>query len=205
MAELESCDVMMKVIKFLSSLLQRVSETNDSFRFFHTQRISIFHGLTRPTISIESYLERIFKYANCSPSCFVVAYIYLDRFAQKQPLLPINSFNVHRLLIASVLVSAKFMDDIFYNNAYYAKIGGITTAEMNLLEMDFLFGLGFQLNVSISTFHHYCSYLQREMLLEFPPLIISPNIGITDDHKLLFCVNDEGSTTSTTHQQQLAV
>ncbi|KAG5099322.1 hypothetical protein JHK82_044374 [Glycine max] len=59
-----------------------------------------------------SYLERIFKYANCNPSCFVVAYVYLDRFTQRQPSLPINTFNVHRLLITSVMVAAKFMDDI---------------------------------------------------------------------------------------------
>lgn len=112
MADLESSQVMLKVIKFLSFLLERVAETNDVFRCLDTQKMSIFHGFTRPTISIQCYLERIFKYANCSPSCFIVAYIYLDRFAQKQPLLPINSFNVHRLLIASVLISAKFMDDM---------------------------------------------------------------------------------------------
>lgn len=112
MAELESPEVMPKVINFLSCLLHRVAESNDTTSRLDTQRISVFHGLTRPTISIQSYLERIFKYANCSPSCFIVAYVYLDRFTQKQPLLPINSFNVHRLLITSVLVSAKFMDDM---------------------------------------------------------------------------------------------
>jgi hypothetical protein len=112
MAELESTKMMPKSITFLSSLLQRVADSNDLNREIQPQKISVFHGLTRPTISIQSYLERIFKYANCSPSCFVVAYVYLDRFAQRQPSLPINSLNVHRLLITSVLVSAKFMDDM---------------------------------------------------------------------------------------------
>ncbi|KAL3837852.1 hypothetical protein ACJIZ3_022443 [Penstemon smallii] len=194
---------MMNVIRFLSSLLQRIAETNDVYPCYETQKITIFHGQTRPTISIQCYLERIFKYANCSPSCFIVAYIYLDRFTQKQPLLPMNSFNVHRLLIASFLVSVKFMDDIYYNNAYYAKVGGISTAEMNLLEVDFLFGLGFQLNVSTSTFHTYCSYIQREMLLESPPLIQAPSTAINHGRteKLHCCVNEDGST----HQQQLTV
>ncbi|KAI9162180.1 hypothetical protein LWI28_024614 [Acer negundo] len=105
-------EMMPRVINVLSSLLQRVAESNDLTRRFQPQRISAFHGLTRPTISVESYLERIFKYANCSSSCYVVAYVYLDRFAHRQPSLPINSFNVHRLLITSVLVSAKFMDDM---------------------------------------------------------------------------------------------
>ncbi|GFY92039.1 cyclin p4;1 [Actinidia rufa] len=112
MAELEITSVMPKLITFLSSLLQRVADSNDLNSLLHPQKVSAFHGLTRPNISIQSYLERIFKYANCSPSCFVVAYVYLDRFVQRQPSLPINSFNVHRLLITSVMVAAKFMDDM---------------------------------------------------------------------------------------------
>lgn len=114
MAELENPGVMPKLIAFLSSLLERVAESNDLTRRVTTQsqRVSVFHGLSRPTITIQSYLERIFKYANCSPSCFVVAYVYLDRFTHRQPSLPINSFNVHRLLITSVMVAAKFFDDL---------------------------------------------------------------------------------------------
>ncbi|XP_023772778.1 cyclin-U4-1 [Lactuca sativa] len=170
MAELECPSVMSKLIAYLSSLLQQVAESNDLNPRFHQQKISAFHGLSRPSISIQSYLERIFKYANCSPSCYVVAYVYLDRFTQQQPSLSINSFNVHRLLITSVMIAAKFMDDMYYNNAYYAKVGGITTTEINFLEVDFLFGLGFQLNVNPTTFHTYCSYLQKEMFLLQPPL-----------------------------------
>ena len=61
----------------------------------------------------------------------------------------------------------------YYNNAYYAKVGGISTTEMNFLEVDFLFGLGFHLNVTPTTFHSYYSYLQRQMLLLQPPLTSS--------------------------------
>ncbi|XP_028092640.1 cyclin-U4-1 [Camellia sinensis] len=206
MAELESPSVMPKLITFLSSLLHRVAESNDLNRLSRPQKISVFHGLTRPTISIESYLERIFKYANCSPSCFIVAYVYLDRFVQRQPSLPINSFSVHRLLITSVMVAVKFMDDIYYNNAYYAKVGGISTAEMNFLEVDFLFGLGFHLNVTPTTFHSYCAYLQREMLVQ-PPLDLpetSLNINLVGkSQKLLLGYNEDEA--SHQHQQQLAV
>lgn len=207
MAEIENINSVPKMITFLSSLLQRVAESNDIHRRLEAQKVSVFHGLTRPTISIQSYLERIFKYANCSPSCFVVAYVYLDRFTQSQPLLPINSYNVHRLLITSVMISAKFMDDMYYNNAYYAKIGGISITEMNFLEVDFLFGLGFHLNVTPNTFHTYCSYLQREMLLLQPPLNV-----VSDSNSSLImgkssmithsCFNDDESTSHQQQQQQ---
>jgi hypothetical protein len=111
MAELES-PMMPKLISFLSSLLEKVAESNDETQTQQKQKMSVFHGETRPNISIQSYLERIFKYANCSSSCIIVAYVYLDRFTRLQPSLPINSFNVHRLLITSVMVAAKFMDDV---------------------------------------------------------------------------------------------
>lgn len=112
MADFESPTIMPKLITFLSSLLQRVAESNDVNQILQSQKLSVFHGLSRPNISIQSYMERIFKYANCSPSCYIVAYVYLDRFTQCQPTLPINFFNVHRLLITSVMVAVKFMDDV---------------------------------------------------------------------------------------------
>ncbi|XP_052193117.1 cyclin-U4-1-like [Diospyros lotus] len=205
MAEFESVEATPRVINVMSSLLQRVAESNDlNFRFdSRKMTISAFHSLTRPTISVRRYLERIFRYANCSPSCFVVAYVYLDRFARRQPLLPINSFNVHRLLITSVLVSAKFMDDMYYNNAHYAKVGGISTVEMNLLEVDFLFGLGFQLNVTPDTFHTYCCYLHTEMLTASSLHVASSSAPLTIGRApVLHCCSNEDEST---HHQQLAV
>ncbi|KAK8711134.1 hypothetical protein V6N13_146430 [Hibiscus sabdariffa] len=202
MAELENPNVMPNLITFLSSLLQKVAESNDVNCRSQAQKISVFHGLSRPTISIQNYLDRIYKYANCSPSCFIVAYVYLDRFSQRQPSLPINSFNVHRLLITSVMVAAKFMDDMCYNNSYYAKVGGIKTAEMNFLEVDFLFGLGFELHVTPNTFHAYYSYLQREMLLQHPPSVAESTLSLGRSLKLQLCFNEEDSS----HQkQELAV
>lgn len=49
-----------------------------------------------------------------------------------------------------------------YNNAYYAKVGGITTAEINKLEMKFLMSIDFRLHVSVETFDDYCSHLEEE-------------------------------------------
>ncbi|XP_012437542.1 cyclin-U4-1 [Gossypium raimondii] len=204
MAELENPSLMPNLITYLSCLLHKVAESNDVNCRFQPQKVSVFHGLTRPTISIQSYLDRIYKYANCSPSCFIVAYIYLDRFAQKQPTLPINSFNVHRLLITSVMVAAKFMDDIYYNNAYYAKVGGISRREMNYLEVDFLFGLGFHLNVAPNTFHTYFTYLQREIMLQPPPSIAESSLSLDRSLKVHLCFNEEESSHQN-QQQQLAV
>ncbi|KAI5078704.1 hypothetical protein GOP47_0006375 [Adiantum capillus-veneris] len=158
-----------RVLSVLSSLLERMVAKNDvyvahyGYALSPLHRLTLFHGLRAPSISVPKYVERIFKYANCSPSCFVVAYVYLDRFIHQQPGMPLTSLNVHRLLITSVMVAAKFLDDAYYNNAYYAKVGGVSTHEMNRLELEFLFRLGFRLQVTVQVFESYCSYLEREV------------------------------------------
>uniref|UniRef100_A0A0A9DZ50 Uncharacterized protein n=1 Tax=Arundo donax TaxID=35708 RepID=A0A0A9DZ50_ARUDO len=95
------------------------------------------------------------------------------------------------------------MDDVCYNNAYFARVGGISLPEMNYLEVDFLFGVGFDLNVSPETFGHYCAVLQSEMLcLELDtttPAAATPRL-----HSCCLSEDDDATTTSSSSQQQLA-
>ena len=67
----------------------------------------------------------------------------------------LTELNVHRVVITAVLLAAKFFDDAYYNNAYYAKVGGVLTSEMNGLEVDFLFRINFSLHVSSDVFEKY--------------------------------------------------
>lgn len=126
-------------------------------------RPSVFHGASAPDISVPNYLERIFNYAQCSFSCFVLAYIYLDRFVEQNPYVPITSNSVHRLLITAVLLAAKFLDDVYYSNAYYAKVGGLPTAELNALELELLQRLSFRLHVTPETMEAYCLKLEAAL------------------------------------------
>lgn len=48
-----------------------------------------------------------------------------------------------------------------YNNAYYAIVGGVSTLEMNKLELDFLFNLDFRLHVTPQIFAKYCMQLEK--------------------------------------------
>lgn len=74
--------------------------------------LNAFHGVRAPSISIGKYLERLYKYTNCSPSCFVVGYVYIDRLMHKHPDSLVVSLSVHRLLITSVMVASKMLDDM---------------------------------------------------------------------------------------------
>ncbi|KAL6911701.1 hypothetical protein ACP4OV_000506 [Aristida adscensionis] len=169
---------MPRVVAALAGILERVAERNDAaaaaagLRLAAAAPASAFRATTKPGISVRAYMARIARFAGCSPACYVVAYVYLDRLLRRgrgRLALAVDSYSVHRLLITAVLAAVKFMDDICYNNAYFAKVGGISLMEMNYLEVDFLFGVGFDLNVTPETFGDYCAVLQSEMLCAEAP------------------------------------
>ncbi|OMP05017.1 Cyclin P/U [Corchorus capsularis] len=152
-----------RILSLLSNILEKSIQRNEKLQEGSRRKevVTIFHGSKSPSLSIKQYAERIFKYSKCSNSCYVVALIYIDRFLQQMGAF-LTSLNAHRLLITSVMVAAKFMDDQCYNNAYYAKVGGVSTEEMNGLEMKFLFSLDFRLHVTTEVFRKYCLKIERE-------------------------------------------
>ncbi|BAT88055.1 hypothetical protein LR48_Vigan09g153900 [Vigna angularis] len=122
--------------------------------------VTIFHGSKAPDMSVTQYMDRIFKYSNCSPSCFLIAHIYMERFFHNNGGY-LTSFNAHRLLITTIMVAAKFLDHKYYSNAYFAKVGGVSTEEMNRMEIEFLFHLKFKLFVTTELFLKYCDKLDN--------------------------------------------
>ncbi|KAL3349565.1 hypothetical protein AABB24_022600 [Solanum stoloniferum] len=152
-----------KILWIVASVIERSVQKNEKALKGSNKRgvVTVFHGARAPVLTVQQYIERIFKYSNCSPSCFVVAYIYLERFLSLTDCL-LTSLNVHRLLITSIMLAVKFVDDDCYNNAYYAKVGGITTTELNKLEMKFLAALDFRLHVTVESFDKYCLQLEKD-------------------------------------------
>ncbi|KAI4340215.1 hypothetical protein MLD38_025075 [Melastoma candidum] len=152
-----------RVLSLVSSLVERSVEKSERLLELAQRKdtLTIFHGLRAPGLTVCQYIDRIYKCFGCSASCFVIAVIYVDRFLRNTEVL-LTSLNVHRLLITSMTIAAKFMDDAFFNNAYYAKVGGVSTSELNRLELKFLFGIDFRLQVSLETFRCWCLMLEKE-------------------------------------------
>lgn len=114
-----------------------------------------FHAATPPPISIYKYVSRIAKYSGCSNEVLILAMVYIDRIIVGNPSFRVNAYTVHRLALTSMTVAAKFFDDRYYSNRYYAQIGGLPVTELNALEVEFLYMLAFNLYVKDS---HYFTY-----------------------------------------------
>ena len=58
------------------------------------------------------------------------------------------TFNyIHRILLISLVLAAKLYDDEYYENKYYAKIGGISNKDINKMELEFTEKIEFNLFV----------------------------------------------------------
>jgi len=142
------------LVKVLAAVLERLVNSNTSIARSDPGQVTKFHALKAPGIGVEAYLERVQKYASCSNECFILALIYIDRLIERNNFL-LTELNVHRVVITAILLAAKFFDDAYYNNAYYAKVGGVLVSELNGLEVDFLFRINFSLHASPDVFVKY--------------------------------------------------
>lgn len=122
-------------------------------------KITSFHATTIPSISVNKYIERIGKYISCSNECYVLLIIYIDRIIKLHTDITLSLLCIHRIIITAAMLAAKFFDDMYYSNAFYAKIGGVTTEEMNQLEIYFLNLLDYKLYVSSQEYEFYRKYI----------------------------------------------
>ncbi|CCK69915.1 PHO85 cyclin family protein KNAG_0D01630 [Huiozyma naganishii CBS 8797] len=143
--------------------------------------ITSFYGKHVPQITIEQYLLRIQKYCPTTNDIFLSLLVFFDRISKKfnihqqkqqsnvsdsdeqapHQTFVMDSYNIHRLLIAGVTVSTKFFSDFFYSNARYARVGGISLQEMNHLELQFLILCDFKLLIPIDELQRYAELLYR--------------------------------------------
>ncbi len=111
-----------------------------------------------PAITIKNYLERLIKYTKIESTTLVLILIFIDRVCDINKI-RLNYFNIHKLIIASMLVSIKYNEDDYFSNEFYAKVGGIRMTEMNKLEYEFLSLIEFNLFVNEEVFNKYNTYL----------------------------------------------
>jgi hypothetical protein len=116
---------------------------------------SPFFAPSAPEVSVVDYMARIMKFAPLSDELLIMSLIYLDRFMERNTDTLLSRLNIHRLMLTSVVLSAKFNSDFFYTNSYYAHVGGVTCLEMNALERTFLTKLNYHLTVQKEEFTVY--------------------------------------------------
>lgn len=120
-----------------------------------------YHSRTPPQISINSYLGRLAKFNNFNPANILSTIYYIDLLSYHySPFFTLNSWTIHRFLLVASMISQKSMEDFFFTNDHYAKVGGINIVELNCLELDFLYRVNWKcipvknINEKVSSIKH---------------------------------------------------
>lgn len=147
-----------KVLKLLDGMVTNYSNDSDSdIRF-------MFNSNVKPTITVSDYIQRIFKYSECSSESAILAFIYINSFLQLSNS-KLNIFNAHRILLVGFMLANKFLDDEVLDNAHYARIGCVSLSEINMLEIQFLCSINYSLHISNDIFQRYYENIHSLMVI----------------------------------------
>eukprot|EP01061_Rhynchopus_euleeides_P002511 TRINITY_DN11918_c0_g2_i1.p2 TRINITY_DN11918_c0_g2~~TRINITY_DN11918_c0_g2_i1.p2 ORF type:complete len:165 (+),score=74.08 TRINITY_DN11918_c0_g2_i1:505-999(+) len=130
-----------------------------------SDNVSIYDGQKVPAISIEEYLARWVVHTGCDTEVLVIAVIYIDRLCTRTGM-QITTTNVHRMLLASLVVATKWQQDRVHANTHYAAVGGVTNAELSRLEVNFLNSLEWETHVEASLLTKYVKQFRMHRLWE---------------------------------------
>ncbi|KAH8674794.1 cyclin-domain-containing protein [Tricladium varicosporioides] len=136
-AKYEFCEIEDMVI-LIANMISELIQTNDSLPS-RGSALTRFHSRTPPGISVLDYLQRLAKHATLTPPILLSMVYYIDRLCSLYPAFTVTTLTIHRFLITAATVASKGLSDSFWNNATYARVGGIKIAELGLLELDFLY------------------------------------------------------------------
>ena len=147
------------VIDIVSEILDEIVKENENTEINdndedHSTLIQDFFCKKHAQISINKYLKRFMKYSKPEPSTIIITLIYIDKICESSNL-QLTILNIHRLLLACMVVALKYNEDDYYSNEYYAKVGGISLKELNQLEYNILILLDFNVFIDDALYENY--------------------------------------------------
>eukprot|EP00294_Goniomonas_avonlea_P009435 CAMPEP_0114560804 /NCGR_PEP_ID=MMETSP0114-20121206/11655_1 /TAXON_ID=31324 /ORGANISM="Goniomonas sp, Strain m" /LENGTH=212 /DNA_ID=CAMNT_0001746375 /DNA_START=19 /DNA_END=657 /DNA_ORIENTATION=+ len=145
------------IVPLVSAFLVRIVSENDQrmANGLEDTVITSYHASVNPDIDLNDYIERIHSFSGASPCTYLVSMIYLDRALRKIPGFLVSSFTVHRLFLTCIMLASKFLDDVYFSNLHWSRVGGLKLKELNALEIETLFVLNFNMTVSPLEYSQY--------------------------------------------------
>ena len=136
-----------EIIQFISSNILSIVDKNKKNKKKQSKGVNEpLYSRKIPNLSLEKFLVRIVKYTEAENNTLIVAYLYIIKLIEKENfILSIN--NMYRLLLGSVVLAKKVMEDIYCQNSYYCEIGGLSLQELNMIEFNLFVRINFEVNV----------------------------------------------------------
>ena len=118
---------------------------------------NIFYLDQIPNISLEYFIQHLFKYTNMSISSLILAIIYIDQFCEKYHY-ALNMHNIFRILLIFVYISIKVNEDINIKPEFYSKVAGGSIKDLNMLEFQMCVAMNFDFFIKSDYYQQYFAY-----------------------------------------------
>jgi hypothetical protein len=83
-----------------------------------------------------------------STAVYLAAGVYIHKLCVEDKVVPVTPRTVHRLLLASLRVAMKALEDLRYPQQRFAGVGGVRESELRLLEISLCYLTDFDLQVT---------------------------------------------------------
>ena len=158
-------DLNKTIIKSITSNLQEIiKENTETIPNFNNNIIrkknrDIFLN-NIPNITIEQYLNRLFKYTKMEISSLIISIIYIDRFCKENNYF-LSYYSIYRLLLTSCLLSIKYNEDNKFDMNYYSEIAGIPVDIIYNLEEAMFCLIKYKLYVKDEDYQNYYYFFAK--------------------------------------------
>jgi hypothetical protein len=146
-----------QIIKSIAQNLKDIIKENIHNNQMKYVKHDIFYISRLPPISLEDYINRIFKNTKMNISSLILSIIYIDRFCENNGYI-LSLKNIHRIFLTACRLSIKFNEDINVSTKYYSNVAGITVQDLNNLEFYLIVSLEFSLFVENDIYQKYFEY-----------------------------------------------
>ncbi|KAA8493725.1 Cyclin-U4-1 [Porphyridium purpureum] len=129
--------------------------------------LSLFYAQSKHAFTTEFYIRRLVQHLPLNSGVWAVALVLLHRLEDSDPQLVLNDFNLHRLLLVSLMLALKVQEDdaFFMTCSFMAKVGGVQSKEeMSCLERIALQQLRWECFVSAQHALDMKNRLQEDLL-----------------------------------------
>ena len=144
-----------KLELIISEILTEISSQNSEVEFNPEDP---FSRQNPSKVTLQYFFGRIRRYSQIEKSTLIIILIYIDRVCITSGII-LNPHNIHRLILGCLILAIKYNEDVYYNNEYYAKIGGVPLDEINTLEYKSFELIEQNLFISDDIFEKYLAYI----------------------------------------------
>ncbi|KAF2141478.1 uncharacterized protein K452DRAFT_198535, partial [Aplosporella prunicola CBS 121167] len=128
------------------------------------QRVAIarkFFSKKPPPINLQDYLMRLQRYCPMSTAVYLAAATYIHKLAVEDKVVPVTGRTIHRLVLGTLRVAMKSLEDLRYPQARFAGVGGVRETELQNLEISVCYLMDFDLQVSTESLYRKMLLLQQ--------------------------------------------